>query len=114
MRQRPIQPMGFIRRIAILDHVCQLACHAVKTLAIRDIASDFWWGEMNTNDSKTGLREQSVANIAYIQRMLAELLNVAQRERAHMLCYLIEMAYVEAGDLQKAVKCRSVEHGERH
>jgi hypothetical protein len=31
--------------------------------------------------------------------MLAELRQVAEKEKADMLCYLIEMAYVEAGDL---------------
>jgi hypothetical protein len=32
--------------------------------------------------------------------MLAELRQVAEKENADLLCYLIEMAYVEAGDLQ--------------
>ncbi len=39
-------------------------------------------------------------NIAYIRQMLGELRQVAQNEGADMLCYLIEMAYVEAGDVQ--------------
>ncbi len=38
-------------------------------------------------------------NIAYIRQMLGELRMVARNEGAEMLCYLIEMAYVEAGDL---------------
>ncbi|QFY62364.1 hypothetical protein FZ934_05095 [Rhizobium grahamii] len=46
--------------------------------------------------SKSGSRE----NIAFIRQMLAELRKVAENEKAEMLCYLIEMAYVEAGDLQ--------------
>ncbi|MBB3539372.1 hypothetical protein [Rhizobium sp. BK399] len=36
----------------------------------------------------------------FIRQMLAELRRVAEKENADMLCYLIEMAYVEAGDLQ--------------
>jgi hypothetical protein len=32
--------------------------------------------------------------------MLAELRGVAEKDNADMLCYLIEMAYVDAGDLQ--------------
>ena len=38
-------------------------------------------------------------NIAYIRQMLAELRLVAESEKADMLCYLIEMAYLEAGDV---------------
>ncbi|MEK1892025.1 MAG: hypothetical protein AAAB20_01795 [Rhizobium sp.] len=39
-------------------------------------------------------------NIASIRQMLAELRGVAEKDNADMLCYLIEMAYVDAGDLQ--------------
>jgi hypothetical protein len=49
---------------------------------------------------KNGDRAASRENIAFIRQMLAELRQVAERENAEMLCYLIEMAYVEAGDLQ--------------
>ncbi|KRB53177.1 hypothetical protein ASE04_08160 [Rhizobium sp. Root708] len=45
--------------------------------------------------NRSGSRE----NIAFIRQMLAELRKVAEKEKADMLCYLIEMAYVEAGDL---------------
>lgn len=38
-------------------------------------------------------------NIAYIRQMLGELRGVAHSENADMLCYLIEMAYLEAGDV---------------
>ena len=38
-------------------------------------------------------------NIAYIRQMLGELRVVADNENADMLCYLIEMAYLEAGDI---------------
>jgi hypothetical protein len=38
-------------------------------------------------------------NIAYIRQMLGELGTVARNENADMLCYLIEMAYLEAGDV---------------
>ncbi|MDM9629439.1 hypothetical protein QTL95_26495 [Rhizobium sp. S152] len=44
-------------------------------------------------------RSNSRDNIAFIKQMLAELRQVAEKEHADMLCYLIEMAYVEAGDL---------------
>lgn len=49
-------------------------------------------------------------NIAYIRQMLAELRLVAQNEGADMLCYLIEMAYVEAGDLQSGRRSVSFRH----
>jgi len=38
-------------------------------------------------------------NIVYILRMLGQLREVAETEDADMLCYLIEMAYLEAGDV---------------
>ncbi|MBB4007628.1 hypothetical protein [Allorhizobium taibaishanense] len=43
-------------------------------------------------------------SIAYIRQMLGEMRLVAEREGAQMLCYLIEMAYEEAGDLQRRIK----------
>ncbi len=58
-----------------------------------------------------GLREgHSVENVAYIRQMLGELRQVAFGEGADMLCYLIEMAYVEAGDIQSGRRpCSSVQ-----
>ncbi|MDF1607088.1 hypothetical protein PZ897_02755 [Hoeflea sp. YIM 152468] len=44
-------------------------------------------------------RARSEQNIAYIRQMLGELRGVAHSENADMLCYLIEMAYLEAGDV---------------
>lgn len=38
-------------------------------------------------------------NIVYVRQMLGELRTVAHGDGAEMLRYLIEMAYVEAGDL---------------
>lgn len=38
-------------------------------------------------------------NVGYIRQMLAELANVARKERADLLVYLLEMAYTEASDL---------------
>lgn len=47
-------------------------------------------------------------NIAYIRQMLGELRTVAANEGADMLRYLIEMAYVEAGDIQSGVRPFSI------
>lgn len=38
-------------------------------------------------------------NLDYIQAMLGQLRTMAEAERCNMLAYLIEMAYVEAGDI---------------
>jgi len=38
-------------------------------------------------------------NITYIMQKLSELRTVADSENAELLCYLIEMAYIEAGDV---------------
>jgi hypothetical protein len=44
--------------------------------------------------------DQSADSMTYLRQMLGELRLVAKNEGADMLCYLIEMAYVEAGDIQ--------------
>jgi hypothetical protein len=47
-----------------------------------------------------GNREaQAREKVAYVRQMLGEMRNVAANEGADMLCYLIEMAFVEAGDI---------------
>ncbi len=47
-------------------------------------------------------------NITYIRQMLGELRFVAESENADMLCYLIEMAYLEAGDVLTGLRSPSV------
>ncbi|MCY0094660.1 hypothetical protein [Hoeflea ulvae] len=51
---------------------------------------------------------QSQQNIAYIRQMLAELRSVAESEKADMLCYLIEMAYLEADDVLAGLRSLDV------
>ena len=41
----------------------------------------------------------SLQHIAYVRQMLAELAQVARREKADLLAYLLEMAFTEASDL---------------
>lgn len=53
-------------------------------------------------------------NITFIRHMLAELRQVAEKEGADMLSYLLEMAYVEAGDLQVSLEASSIRHGKRY
>ncbi|SIR16959.1 hypothetical protein SAMN05880590_11325 [Rhizobium sp. RU35A] len=64
---------------------------------------------MTNSRGRTG-RNDSDETIAYICQMLAELRVVADRQGAEMLCYLIEMAYVEANDLQSGRRRRSIDH----
>jgi hypothetical protein len=47
-------------------------------------------------------------NIAYIRQMLGELRTVANNEGAEMLRYLIEMAYLEAGDILSGLRPLSI------
>jgi hypothetical protein len=61
-----------------------------------------------------GREPSTMANIAYIRQMLGELRGVAESEGAEMLCYLIEMAYVEAGDVQSGRRALSLGHGQRN
>ncbi len=46
----------------------------------------------------TSLKGQE--KIAYIRQMLGELRMSAKAEGADVLCYFLEMAYMEAGDIQ--------------
>ncbi|OJG00280.1 hypothetical protein AX760_11035 [Pararhizobium antarcticum] len=57
---------------------------------------------------------QTQDNIAYIRQMLGELRGVASNEGADMLCYLIEMAFVEAGDIQEGKRQLSIQQAERN
>ena len=63
------------------------------------------------DSERAGLEDKEA--IAYIRQMLGELHQVARNEGADMLCYLIEMAYVEAGDVHSGRRPRSFSHGQR-
>jgi len=55
---------------------------------------------MPTHPSQSSLdTAQTEQKITYVRQMLGELGSVARSENADMLCYLIEMAYLEAGDV---------------
>lgn len=43
-------------------------------------------------------------SLDYIQSMLGQLRTMAQAERCDMLAYLIEMAYLETGDIIRGVR----------
>ena len=45
-------------------------------------------------------QRRRIEQVAYIQQMLGELRTLAEVERCDMLTYLIEMAYIEAGDIR--------------
>jgi len=64
------------------------------------------------NANANGHNSKSIENIAYIRQLLGELRQMAGREGAEMLGYLIEMAYVEAGDIQAGRRSLSITHGE--
>ena len=49
-------------------------------------------------------QRRRLESIAYIQQMLGELRTMAEIERCDMLTYLIEMAYVEAGDIRRGAR----------
>ncbi|MGG7518047.1 hypothetical protein ACQ3G6_09205 [Allorhizobium undicola] len=62
---------------------------------------------------KRGSEIHKGESVAYISQMLGELRVVAEREGADMLCYLIEMAYVEANDILSGQRPLSLRHMER-
>ena len=48
--------------------------------------------------------KRKLESVGYIQQMLGELRTLAEIERCDMLTYLIEMAYVEAGDIRRGAR----------
>lgn len=52
--------------------------------------------------------------IGYIHQMLAQLRLMAEYERCDMLAYLIEMAYVESGDILRGSRPSTVGKYERN
>ena len=58
-------------------------------------------GNSPTADNQDSGRQDSARteqNLIYLRQMLGELRSVADREKEAMLAYLIEMAFLEAGD----------------
>ncbi|PSJ61840.1 hypothetical protein C7I84_09590 [Mesorhizobium ephedrae] len=52
--------------------------------------------------------------LEYMQSMLAQLRTMAEAERCDMLAYLIEMAYLEVGDLARGERPSSVREHKRN
>ena len=64
---------------------------------------------MNPKPSQPALPPHTAEeNVAYIRQMLGELRIVAGNEGADMLRYLLEMAYVEAQDIQSGLRPLSI------
>ena len=61
---------------------------------------------MTTSASSGSGNTQGRENMAYIREMLGELRTVAEAEGAGMLCYLLEMAYLEASDQQGRLRSK--------
>ena len=59
-------------------------------------------------------QRRRLEQIVYIQQMLGELRTLAEIERCDMLTYLIEMAYIEAGDIRHGRRPLKVRQHERH
>lgn len=69
---------------------------------------------MNSKNGSVAAEEaKRRESIAYIRQMLGELRLVALSEGAEMLSYLIEMAYVEAGDVQSGRRPLSISQHDR-
>lgn len=50
----------------------------------------------------------------YIHSMLAQLRNLAEADRHHMLTYLIDMAYMEAGELARGERASVIRKDKRN
>ena len=59
-------------------------------------------------------RRRHAETLDYIQSMLGQLRTMAQAEHCDMLAYLIEMAYLEAGDIIRGARPVRVASGVPH
>ncbi|MGV0909329.1 hypothetical protein V6765_06580 [Martelella sp. FOR1707] len=60
---------------------------------------------------REGSQKLTEEEIIYIRQILGQLRRLSNKDGAEMLCYLIDMAYIEAGDLQTQVLASSVGKG---
>jgi uncharacterized tellurite resistance protein B-like protein len=51
------------------------------------------------SQTRRHLPQKRTETLDYLQQMLGQLRNMAEAERCDFLAYLIEMAYIEAGDI---------------
>ncbi len=59
----------------------------------------------NTEIRTTG---PTLENISYVREMLGQMRTVAEAEGCDMLCYLLEMAYLEASEIELGRRPRSI------
>lgn len=69
---------------------------------------------VSAQDNSQSRGQKTSENLAYIEQILRELRDVADREGAEMLRFLIEMAYIEAIDIQAGRRKLSLGHKERN
>lgn len=60
------------------------------------------------------MRNREDDNISYLREMLGQLRNVADSEGCDMLCYLLEMAYLEASEIEIGRRPRSQNAADHH
>tara|TARA_B100000614_G_scaffold96496_1_gene87188 strand:+ start:674 stop:877 length:204 start_codon:yes stop_codon:yes gene_type:complete len=60
---------------------------------------------------REGSQKLTEEEVIYIRQILGQLRRLSNKDGAEMLCYLIDMAYIEAGDLQTQVLASSVGKG---
>tara|TARA_B100000378_G_scaffold94302_1_gene74494 strand:+ start:247 stop:450 length:204 start_codon:yes stop_codon:yes gene_type:complete len=58
-----------------------------------------------------GSQKLTEEEIIYIRQILGQLRRLSNKDGAEMLCYLIDMAFIEAGDLQTQALASSVGKG---
>ena len=59
---------------------------------------------MNRVEPSFHVSRRRAESLDYLRSMLGQLRDIAQGERADMLAYLIEMAYVEASDILRGAR----------
>lgn len=69
-------------------------------------------GRTGSEERRTAVARRRTETLDYIQAMLGQLRTMAAGERYDMLAYLIEMAYIEAGDIIRGERPSNL--GDRH
>jgi hypothetical protein len=64
----------------------------------------------STMNGNVEVFEKKYEDLIYIRQVLGELRVMADRHRAQMLCYLLDMAYQETSDLVQEEHKKSVQY----
>ncbi len=65
------------------------------------------------HNSRPGLTDRQKTSLEYLGSMIGELSVIAKGERAHLIAYFLEMAYLETFDVLRGCRPLTGDHPER-